>query len=111
MMKVDTIEKNSDVIKRQLEIDSTVYKEADKLLIEHNNQLGLISRNQKLFLKDFLPILIADGVKFRNGKVFTPDHFAGKFARDDKWIRLKMKAEEAIKILREYENKITLKKD
>lgn len=111
MMKADTIEKDGDVINRQLQIDSTVYKDADALLVELNRELGLISRNKKMFLKDFLPILIADGVKFRKGKVFTPYHLAGKFARDDKWIRLKTKAEESIKILKEHESKIALKKD
>ncbi len=103
MLKSDTIEKEGKTIKRQLEFNPNFYQAADDMLTDENKALGLFKRSNKKHLKDFLPELLEDGIKFRTGKVFTPKNLIGKLVRDPEWIALKAAAETAIENLRKFE--------
>ena len=57
-------------------------------------------------MKDFLHILVADGVKFRRGEVFTPDDQLRNFAKNAEWVKLKAQAETAIQALFKKQNEL-----
>lgn len=103
MMRSDTKERNDEFVTHQLKFNSDIMLAADDLLADENRILKLVSRKNKKFLKDILPELVGDGIKFRNGKVFTPEHLLNDLVRDDRWITLKAKAETAIEKMKLYE--------
>lgn len=110
-MKSNTIEKKGDFVLHQLKFKADVMMAANDILSDENRVHKLIFRKEKKFLKSFLPELVEDGIKFRNGKVFTPEHLLNDLVRDDKWIALKAKAESAIEKMRLYEKAIEEKQN
>ena len=94
---------SGEVVKRQLEIPSDTYKTADDIMADENSRMGLIKRTDKLFLNDFLIILIGDGISHRQGKVYSPKDKQPLYSKDKQWNILRKEAEQAIQKLRKYE--------
>jgi len=105
-MKQDTIDRDGATIKRQLDFPKGVYQAAERLMNAENDRLGLVGRGQKKAMKDILPELVEDGIKYRNGAIYTPADKQKEFSKNDKWVKLRAKAEIAIEDLRKYEEKL-----
>lgn len=105
-MKKDTELRDSEFVNRQLLFPRNVYVQAEKVLEALNKSKGLVLRSEKIHLKSFIPTLVEDGVKFRQGKIFTRDIPGRKLSADDKWLSLKAAAEVALDEFRAYEDSL-----
>lgn len=101
-MKQDTIERNNTLIKRQIDIDSDVYSDIEAETTRTNQRLGLVKRNEKKYVKDLIPELAADGLDFRDYKIYVPKIKGVSFLGDLKHQKLLQKVSDALSDLQEY---------
>lgn len=96
-------EKKEGTVLRQIKFPSLIYKDASEIMEAENNRLGLVTRREKIHSDKMLYLLVADGIKFRRGEVYTPEDLLKTFAKDSRWVKLKAKAEAAIEELFELQ--------
>jgi hypothetical protein len=108
MAKVKTKKVNEskpNTIKRHIDFEGTLYAAINKATDLENNRRQLFSRNTKMHLQDMIPVLTGEGIKFREGKIYTPEDKFAELSEDETWISLRTKAELALEKFHEYQNK------
>lgn len=93
-------------IKRQIDFPAKAYSEASTIMDEDNNRTKKYSRSEKIHMKQMIPILLEDGIKYRRGEIYTPDDMKKDLNKDDKWVSLRAKAELAVENLMDYQKNL-----
>lgn len=102
-------EKEGETILRQVDYPVKTYGAVEDLVTAENKRLQHFSRKSRMHIKDILPILTAEGLKFRKGMIYTPEDKVVEFAKDEKWVKLRAKAEMAIDDFMKYQNDLLAK--
>jgi hypothetical protein len=105
-MRTDVKEQNNTTINRQLQFPSDIYGQADDFATSENKRLKHFSGKEKLYIKDIIPILITFGLKFVKMELYTPADRVREFTKDEKWVKLRAKAELAVEDFKKYQDKL-----
>ena len=93
-------------VQRQITFTEKLYSDVSKEADSENERLGKVLRKDKIHIQDIIPILVQDGLNSRKGQVFTPSDRQVQFSKDDKWLKLKAKAETALTELLQYQGEL-----
>ncbi len=91
-------------ITRQIEFETTLYGNINQLTENENNRRKLFLRSNRIHIQDMIPSLVEEGLRYRKGEIFTPDDKEYVFSNDDQWLKLKAKAQIAMREFIEYQN-------
>lgn len=98
-------------IQRQVTFSGSQYSNITDQTESENKRLGNVLRKEKIHIQDMIPILVDDGLKFRNGEIYTPVDREADFTKDERWVSLRAKAEVALETFFSYQNKLLAKKE
>jgi hypothetical protein len=110
-MRTDTKEKKAKTVNRQIEFPSKIYTAADDFASDENKRLRNSPNHKRLFIKDILPLLVAFGLKFVKGEVYTPDDAKAELIKDKKWAELRARAELACEEFNAYQKELLEKEE
>lgn len=108
MGHTSTVEKQ---IQRQISFNEKLYGQVTDEVDAENKRLNLVLRKEKIHIQDMVPVLVKNGLQFRKGEIYTPEDKAFSLSKDDKWVKLRAKAETAVEEFFKYQSSILTKEE
>lgn len=103
-----TIEKQ---IQRQITFGEKLYGQITDEADAENKRLNHVLRKEKIHIQDMVPLLVKNGLQFRRGEIYTPEDQSFTLSKDDRWVKLRAKAETALEDFLAYQNKLLAKEE
>lgn len=90
----------------QLSLDPEVYRQVQRTADDENDRRGLVTRKEKVHIKNMVPTLIQDGLAFRKHEIYIPKDKEKELMKSDRYSRLYAKAQVAMSELKEEQDKL-----
>lgn len=86
----------------QLYFHNDLYADIEQAVTDENKRLGLVGKHDKLYKYNVIPLLVKQGIAFRNHEIYLPEEKRRELLKDEKFSKLYAKAQLAMEDIKSY---------